>query len=234
MVAGEIDDAPSLAARLSALAQAMQAADSVQSTLDAIVQAAVETVPGAQYASLSAVRGRREVVTVASTGELARAVDQAQYDSGEGPCLDALYHRASVLLPDLAVESRWPDFVARARQLAVNSMLAVQLYVQGDDLAALNMQSSQAHAFTDESEHIAQLFAAHAAVALAGAEQRAHLTVALNTRDAIGQAKGILMERHKVTAAQAFAMLVHASSLTNRKLVEIADQLLTTGALPGE
>jgi GAF domain-containing protein len=232
MVAEEVGDAPSLAERLSALAQAMQAADSVQSTLDAIVQAAVVTVPGAQYASLSAVRGRREVVTVASTGELARAVDQAQYEAGEGPCLDALYHRASVRLPDLAVESRWPDFVTRARQLAVGSMLAVQLFVEGDELAALNMQSRQAHAFTDESEHIARLFAAHAAVALAGAEQRAHLMVALDSRDSIGQAKGILMERHKVTAPEAFAMLVRASSLSNRRLVDIADQLVVTGALP--
>jgi GAF domain-containing protein len=232
MVAGELEEMPALADRLSALAKAMQAADSVQSTLDAIVSAAVATVPGAQYASLSAVRGRREVVTVASTGEMARAVDQAQYDAGEGPCLDALYHRASVRLPDLAAESRWPDFVARARQLAVGSLLAVQLFVEGDDLAALNLQSREAHAFTDESEHIARLLAAHAAVALAGAAQREHLTTALSSRDITGQAKGILMERHKVTATQAFAMLVHVSSLTNRRLVDIADQLVTTGALP--
>jgi GAF domain-containing protein len=135
-------------------------------------------------------------------------------------------------MPDLGVESRWPDFVTRARQLAVGSLLAVQLFVEGDDLAALNMQSPHPHAFTDESEHIARLFAAHAAVALAGAEQRAHLTVALDSRDAIGQAKGILMERHKVTAAQAFDLLVRASSLTNRRLVAVADQLITTGVLP--
>lgn len=232
MVAGPLEEGPTLADRLSGLARAMQGAEGVQSTLEAIVGAAVSTVPGAEYASLSAVRGRREVVTVASTGELARAVDQAQYDAGEGPCLDALYDRAAVRMPDLTVESRWPAFVTRARQLAVGSLLAVQLYVEGDDLAALNMQSREAHAFTDESEHIARLFAAHAAVALAGAEQREHLTTALNSRDTTGQAKGILMERHKVTAPQAFAMLVRVSSRTNRRLVDIADQLATTGSLP--
>lgn len=232
MVVGAEEELPALADQLSVLARAMQGADGVPSTLEAIVQAAVSTVPGAQYASLSAVRGRRDVVTVASTGELARAVDQAQYDAGEGPCLDALYHRVSVRLPDLAMESRWPHFVARARQLAVGSLLAVQLYVAGDDLAALNMQSREAGAFTDESEHVARLFAAHAAVALAGAEQREHLTTALTSRDTTGQAKGILMERHKVTATQAFAMLVQVSSLTNRRLVDIADELVTTGSLP--
>ncbi|MGZ4551805.1 MAG: ANTAR domain-containing protein, partial [Blastococcus sp.] len=76
------------------------------------------------------------------------------------------------------------------------------------------------------------LFASHAAVALAHAEQREHLMTALNSRDLTGQAKGILMERYKVTAPQAFEMLVRVSSLTNRRLVDIAEELVTTGAMP--
>jgi transcriptional regulator with GAF, ATPase, and Fis domain len=221
-----------LAEQLSDLARVMQHETDVQGTLDSIVRSAVVTVPGAEHASLSAVRRRRHVVTVAATGELPRAVDQAQYTAGEGPCLDALYDRAAVQLPDLAYETRWPKFVALVRLLPLGSMLAVQLYVEGDDLGALNLQSRHPHAFTGESVRVALLFAAHAAVAMAAAEQHEHLTAALCSRDLTGQAKGILMERYKVTAAQAFAMLVRVSSITNRRLVDIAEELSTTGSMP--
>ena len=172
------------------------------------------------------------MVTLASTGELSRLVDDAQYAAGEGPCLDALYDRAAVQLPDIAEETRWPKFIELVRPLPLGSMLAVQLYVDGDDLGGLNLQSSRPHAFTEQSVHVAMLFASHAAVAMAHAEQREHLTTALSSRDLIGQAKGILMERYKVTAPQAFAMLVRVSSITNRRLVDIAEELVTTGAMP--
>jgi GAF domain-containing protein len=221
-----------LADQLSDLARAIQQEPDVQRTLDAIVHSAVATIPGADHASLSAVRDRRRMVTVASTGDLPRQVDDAQYLAGEGPCLDALYDRAAVQLPDLAHETRWPRFVELVRPLALGSMLAVQLYVEGDDLGGLHLQSGRAHAFTEESVHVALLFASHAAVAMAAAEQRENLTSALNNRDVTGQAKGILMERYKVTATQAFAMLVQISSITNRRLVDIAEELVTTGAMP--
>ena len=221
-----------LADQLGALARVMQHETDVEGTLDSIVRSAVATVPGAEHASLSAVRGRRHVVTIAATGELPRAVDEAQYTAGQGPCLDALYDRAAVQLPDLAHETRWPKFVALVGILPLGSMLAVQLYVEDDDLGGLNLDSGHPHAFTDESVRVALLFAAHAAVAMAAAEQREHLRAALNSRDVTGQAKGILMERYKVTAAQAFAMLVQVSSITNRRLVDIAEELSSTGAMP--
>ncbi|MGZ6812065.1 MAG: GAF and ANTAR domain-containing protein, partial [Blastococcus sp.] len=200
---GAVATRSALADQLSTLARTMQHETDVQGTLDAIVHAAVVTIPGAEHASLSAVRERRRVVTLAATGELPRAVDQAQYATGQGPCLDALYDRQAVRLPGFLDETRWPEFVARVREPAVGSMLAVQLYVDGDDLGALNLFAREPAAFTEESEHVALLFASHAAVALAHAEQREHLMTALNSRDLTGQAKGILMERYKVTAPQA-------------------------------
>jgi len=111
-------------------------------------------------------------------------------------------------------------------------MLAVQLYVHGDELGALNLVSTEAEAFGEESERIALLFAAHAAVAMAGARKEEDLTAAVSTRDLIGQAKGILMERHRLTADQAFALLVRASQRTNTKLTDIARNLADTGSLP--
>lgn len=76
------------------------------------------------------------------------------------------------------------------------------------------------------------VFASHAAIALAGAQQEQRLRTALDSRELIGQAQGILMERHKLTGAQAFTALTRVSSHTNRKLVEIAEELVSTGEMP--
>ena len=221
-----------LADQLSDLARVLESEDDVEATLDAIVHAAVGTVPGAGHASISTIRRRREVHTRAATDQLSRAVDQAQYDAGQGPCLDSLHEQQTVRLGDMTGEQRWPEFAQRAGELGARSMLAVQLYVDGDDLGALNLLSERTDAFDDDSEHIALLFAAHAAVAMAGAQQQHQLRSAMHTRDLIGQAKGILMERHRLTGDQAFGLLVRASQTSNRKLAEIADELVTSGQLP--
>ncbi len=223
-----IDD---LALRLSELARTLQDEDSVDKTLQAIVDSAVDTVPGAQYAALSVVERRREIHTRAGTAELVFRVDQVQYDTGEGPCLDAVYEQQTVSLPDMTAEKRWPDFTRCTAELGVLSMLSFQLYVQQDNLGALNLYSAEKHAFDGDSEHIGLLFAAHAAVAMSGAQEQEHLTKAMAARDLIGQAKGILMERHKLTADQAFSVLTRASQQTNTKLVDVARALTDTGEL---
>jgi GAF domain-containing protein len=222
-----------LAGRLSDLARALEQQDDVELTLDAIVHAAVGTVPGAEHASISVVRRRREVVTRASTSELPWQVDHAQYETAQGPCLDALFEQLTVRVSDMPGERRWPDFTVRAAELGVGSMLALQLYVDGDDLGALNLVSTEQGAFGDESEHVGLLFASHAAIAMAGAEQEQQLRSALYTRDLIGQAKGILMERFKVTGDRAFRLLVHVSQTSNRRLPDVAEDLVQSGELPG-
>jgi transcriptional regulator with GAF, ATPase, and Fis domain len=227
---GAVSD--SLARQLSEFARSLQDQDDVQQTLDAIVHAAAETVPGAQEASLSIILKRREVQTRAATSDLPRAVDHAQYATGQGPCLDTLYEHETVRLPDMATEQRWPEFAKEARQLGVASMLSLQLYVQGDDLGALNLFSWATDAFSDESERIGLLFAAHAGVAMADAQQQEHLRRAIDSRDLIGQAKGILMERYHLRADPAFAVLVRVSQATNRKLTDICAELTDTGSLP--
>ncbi|SDQ54105.1 GAF and ANTAR domain-containing protein [Quadrisphaera sp. DSM 44207] len=226
-------DQDDLATQLADLARTLEQEDDVQATLDAIVQAVVATVPGAQHASLSSIERRREVITRASTSDLPRAVDHAQYETEQGPCLDTLFERQTARIPDVDAEERWPDFAARARQLGAGSMLAVQLYVHGEggDLGSLNLLSEEANAFDEESEHVALLFAAHAAVAMVGAQEQDQLRTALGSRDVIGQAKGILMERFTITADQAFALLVRASQHGNRKLVDVAAALTRTGQL---
>ena len=220
-----------LAQKLGELARSMQEENGLEHTLDAIVHAAAETVPGADEVSISAVARRREVQTVAATSELAREADAAQYQTGQGPCLDSLYEHQTVRVSDMSSEQRWPDFAARADKLGVGSMLAVQLYVRGDDLGALNMHSRRPDAFSDESEQIALMFAAHAAVAFAGAQAQEQMQNAVDTRDLIGQAKGVLIERYKISGQEAFRLLVVASQSTNVKLYDVAAYLVRTGEL---
>jgi GAF domain-containing protein len=220
-----------LAGRLSDLARSLQDENTLDETLQAIVHAAVGTVPGAQYAALSVVEHRRAIYTRAGTAELVFKVDQVQYDTGEGPCLSAVYKQQTVRVPDMTTEDRWPQFTRRTAELGVLSMLSFQLYVQQDNLGALNLYSADKHAFDDDSEHIGLLFAAHAAVAMSGAHQLENLHKAISARDLIGQAKGILMERYDITAEQAFSVLARASQQTNTKLVDVARSLTDTGHL---
>ena len=222
-----------LAVQFSECARSVQQVETPQETLVAVVRAAVELVPGCDEGSISVVLGRRKVTSEAASGDLPRAVDALQEGLGEGPCLDAAYEHETVRVPDLANDTRWPRFSAAAAEAGALGMLSFQLYVEGDDLGALNLFARRAFAFDDESEHVGLLFAAHAAVAYSAARQRASLTRTVVTRQLIGQAQGILMERHKVTPEQAFSMLVRVSQHRNGKLRDVAEQLVLRGHLDG-
>ena len=205
----------------------------VEATLRAITASAVAAVPGAVECGISYVIGRRKVEPRAWTSELPRAVDGLQDELGEGPCLDAIWDEQVVRVDDVRADERWPRFAARAADLGAGSLMCFQLFVEGDNLGALNLYAAEAGAFDEDSQEVGLTFAAHAAIALAGAEHEQNLHAGMRNRDLIGQAKGILMERHKLTADQAFGVLVRTSSLTNRKLHDLADELTSTGQLPG-
>lgn len=222
-----------LAVQFGELARTLQRPDDPHSTLEEIVRAAVTFIPGADEGSISVVLGRKQVTSEAPSGSLAQTVDALQDQTGQGPCLDAVYQQETVRVADMASETRWPDFTRRALSAGAAAMLSFQLYVEGDNLGALNLYSRRAGGFDDESEHVGLLFASHAAIAYAAARERAGLVRSVATRQLIGQAQGILMERHKVTADQAFALLVRASQHGNVKLRDIAERLTQTGVLPG-
>ena len=204
----------------------------VEATLRVITGLAVTTVPGVEDCSISYVVGRRRVEPRAATSELPGEVDALQSRIGQGPCLDAVWNHEVVRVDDAAGEQRWPEFGTRAAELGVGSMLCFQLFVTGDQLGAMNLYSRSPHAFDEEAQTIARMLAAHAAVALAGAEHETHLRRGMDSRDVLGQAKGILMERHKMTSDQAFGVLVRASQELNRKVVDVARELSETGVMP--
>ncbi len=205
----------------------------VEGTLQAITANAVEVVPHAEECSISYVVARSRVEPRASTGDLPLAVDALQSRIEQGPCLDAIWEHEVVRVDDVAADDRWPQFAREAAALGAGSMLCFRLFVEGDRLGGLNLYAREPRAFDDESRDVGHLFAAHAAVAAAGAAHEDHLRVGMGNRDVIGQAKGILMERHKLTADQAFAVLARVSQEMNRKLVDIARELTDTGAVPG-
>jgi GAF domain-containing protein len=209
----------------------MQRQGDAAAVMEVIVSTAVAMVPGAEEASISLTQGRRRVVSAVATGELPRRFDDLQEETRQGPCMDAMYEHETIRVDDLPSERRWPELARRIPELGVASTMCFQLFVAGDDLGTLNLLARRPGAFTDESERVGLLFASHAAVAVAQAQKVTHLNTALASRDVIGQAKGILMERYKITATQAFALLVRVSMDTNRRVQDVAEYLTDTGVL---
>jgi GAF domain-containing protein len=218
-----------LARRLAEAARSLQRQTSPQQVMDGIVNLAREMVPGAEEATITMVRKDRHCYSAAATSTLASDFDVLQDETGEGPCLDAIWHQQTVRVDDLATDPRWPVLGPRAAERGVRSMLCLQLFVHRDTLGALDLLTHSPSAYTDESEHVGLLLASHAAIAAADAHHFEHVTSALVNRDVIGQAKGILMERFKITSEQAFAVLAKVSQDTNRKVSAVAEDLTRTG-----
>jgi GAF domain-containing protein len=201
----------------------------------------VKTVlPGDPEASVTLLV-RDHPTTVASTGELATDLDEAQYDRGHGPCLHAARTGELTEITDMRTDSRWPDYLPRAIGRGVLSSMSVPLAIDSDEqlTGALNVYARRPHAFGEDSRTAATRFGPYAAVAagnlhayLSARDRADNLQAALQSRGVIDQAKGILMDRHKLTADQAFQVLAQMSMKANRKLHAIASDLVHTGELP--
>ncbi len=169
---------------------------------------------------------RSSLQMMASSCESSRLLELFQLQADQGPCLDSFSTGRQVRVDDLATEDRWPKFSRRAaEETGVASMLSFRLFAEGDTMGALNLYSKQPSAFDDEALAIGSVFATHAAVALAGAQQDEEMHKALQSRDVIGQAKGILMAQQGVSADEAFDILRRASQRMNIKLRELAERV---------
>ncbi len=210
-----------IAALLGDLALQMQAESSSEATLHTIVRAAVDLLPGISWSGISLVHGKT-VTSEAPSDEVARRLDRLQSQLGEGPALSALADERTVIIPDLQAEQRWPKFVAASTGMGVHCLLSFRLFIKQGALGALNLYGPRPNTFDDESVAVGEILSQHAAVAMAGAATEEQLRAAIDTRDVIGQAKGILMHRDHLTGLQAFAILTRASQETNIKLVDVA------------
>jgi GAF domain-containing protein len=217
---------------LEILARALHVKNAeLEPTLEAIASTAVTMLSPARYAALT-VLSRGELIPRASTGEPPLLLDRLQQKLGDGPCIHAAKHQSVFRIEDTGGDDRWPEFCAEASRLEVRSMLCVPLWIDERGLGALSLYADRAAAFSDPHERVAVLLAAFAALALAEAQRAGQMHDALGNRDIIGQAKGVLMERHRITADAAFGALSRVSQAENRKLAEVARRLVETGELP--
>jgi hypothetical protein len=198
----------------------------LEQTLEQIVASAVATISPVDAGSVSMTQGGR-IETRHPTSETIRKLDEIQSELHQGPCITALEdppRSGTVVADDLAGEDahRWPDFAPRAVEAGYRGLMSTQLSVNGGLHAALNLYSATPHAFDDDARTLAGLFGIQASMLLYGADTAAQLQRAVDSRDLIGQAKGILRERFKVDDEGAFQMLVKSSQETNMKLTAVA------------
>jgi len=212
---------------------------SMDSLLQTVADLTKTAMPGNPEASVLLLI-RDHPTTVVSTGALATDLDETQYERGHGPCLHAARTGEVTEIPDTRADDRWPDYTPRAAEHGNLSSLSIPLAIDPDEqlTGALNIYARRPEAFDEASRSVATRFAPYAAVATgnlyayqSARGMAANLQKALESRAVIDQAKGILMERYKLTADQAFQLLARVSMTTNRKVRDVADHLVTTGEL---
>jgi GAF domain-containing protein len=218
---------PEIAAALAMAARSINQEVSLEDTLTAVAHTAQRSLPGFDYVGISTIDRKGNVETRAATGDLVWDLDKLQYELGEGPCVETLRDAAVVVAPRIRHDQRWPRFVPKAVELGLRSQLAVKLYLDTEGtLGGLNLYSTTNEDIDPDAEPLADLFAAHAAIALGHVRERENLNDALHSRKVIGQAIGMVMERYQLTEDRAFAFLVRASSHSNIKLRDIAQEIV--------
>ena len=179
--------------------------------------------------------------TVTSSDPLAERADELQYQKDAGPCLDAVRTGSTTLVQDLDSEGPWPQYRRRVREVGVRSSMSLPLTVTGTTIGGLNLYSTRREAFDEDLRDTLAIFAAQAAAALAmivrhdrQAQTHAQLEAALSSRSVIDQALGILMGQQRCTAEQAMALLRSYSQNTNRKVRDVAADMIerVSGAPP--
>jgi GAF domain-containing protein len=213
------------------LALELHEESSVEETVDAVLQFARHAVKCTHAGVALSHRGGR-LETVAATDPLIEESDRLQLDCDEGPSLDVITTRETVLVPDTGSDLRWPDWAPKAAALGLRSVLAVRLAASGSTLGVLQLFNTEPYAFEAGDDAVAHILARHASVALANARQEASLWQAIDARKLVGQAQGILMERFGIDQDKAFAVLRRYSQDNNIKLRDVAQRLIDTRKLP--
>jgi GAF domain-containing protein len=216
---------PAAVARIAAVIYAEQTLDDI---LSVVIEAAIASLRSADEGSVTLRDTSGRLTTRQASSDIAMDLDKLQYASASGPCVTAAG----------GTSGRWQidegngvssEFTERARSLGIQTAFATPLTYDGELLGALNLFSRHRHGFDAAEEQLAHLFATQASIIVGNGlafrraeELNTQLTEALATRDTIGQAKGILMERHRIDADSAFVMLRDDSQHSNRKLRDVA------------
>ena len=217
-----------LAVRMAELSREMAAPRPLEQVLADVTAAAVQLIPAADIAGVLLVKKGGDFESVADTDSLAAELDRLQHEFGEGPCSDAALKQTIVRSDDLRSEPRWPRYAPAAVQHGVLGSLSFKLYTADRTAGALNLFSLKAGAWDTEAETIGSVFAAHTAAAIMAGRHGEQMESALSSRDRIGQAKGIIMERYGVDDVRAFEMLRALSQESQTKLADLAQRVIET------
>ena len=217
---------------LAAMSRFFVGEGTLKETLDRVAHLAAQAVPAAEFTAITMlVEGRAR--TAVFTDETAPEIDQAQYETGIGPCLDAFRYREVFRLDDTTKDDRWGPFSEAAAANGVRSTLSLPLVANHEGVGAMNFYARTPNAFSDDDTEVGSQFANQAAIVLANAQAYwdAHqlsqdLATAMKSRATIEQAKGVLMGAQRCSADEAFQILVRASQRENRKLREVAEDLV--------
>lgn len=213
---------------MAELAREIAAPRELEQILADVTATAVELIPAADIAGVLLVKRGGEFESLADTDSLVAQLDKLQHDFGEGPCAEAALKETIVRTDDLRREPRWPSYAPAAVEHGVLSSLSFKLYTTERTAGALNLFSFKADVWDTEAETIGSVFAAHAAAAIMAGRHGEQMLSALSSRDRIGQAKGIIMERYGVDDVRAFELLRRLSQESQGKLVDIAQRVIDT------
>jgi GAF domain-containing protein len=229
-----------LSEALLSLSQMLLTEEPLVSTLERVAQICLRSLPSCDSVGVTLLTDGTPS-TAACTDPGALKLDQAQYSSGRGPCLASYEKRVSHRIEDMASDDRWPEFAAAAQEHGISSSFSLPLIADGRATGALNLYSRSRAGYEEEERQLAELLGSQAAVAITNAEVywrtyllTEQLRVAIESRDVIGQAKGILMATRGISADEAFGVLRRASQSANTKLRSIADEVALTGELPDQ
>ncbi len=219
-----------LAVRMAELARVLAAPRNAEEILTKVTSAAVDLIAGVDTAGILLIKKGGQFESIAGTDELPHELDELQHTLNEGPCIEAASSSDYdvVRTDDFRRETRWPAYTAAVQKLGVLSGLSFRLYTHERTAGALNLFGFQPTEWDIERQTIGTVLAAHAAAALMATNQSDNLRSAVASRDRIGQAKGIIMERFDVDDVRAFEMLRQLSQESNTSLIEIAQRVIDT------
>lgn len=219
------DPQPLLALRMAELARTTAMSRTPKDILDGVTAAAVELIPGVDTAGILLIKGTG-FDSIAGTSELPHRLDELQMKYHEGPCVQAALAESIVRTNDFRNEDRWPQYAPAAVEHGVLSGLSLKLYTADRTAGALNLFGYAPREWDADAETTGVILAAHAAAAILANQESRQLGAAILSRDRIGQAKGIIMERFDVDELRAFEMLKQLSQEANTKLTEIAERVI--------
>ncbi len=200
-----------------------------------LTESAVRLLPGADSAGITVATRSGEVRTASAVGPYPVILDEIQQKFHDGPCLTAAWEHHMVLIDDLATETRWVPYCREAMALTpVRSVMAFELISENHTVGALNFYAERPGVFDDEAVELGLVLAAHAALAWNLVRHQEQFRSALATRDLIGQAKGMIMERFNIGAVQAFDLLKRLSQDSNTPLFDIAQRIVDVQVQSGK